>query len=207
MINKMPGLYHDKFKNLRTFYAYMMAHPGKKLSFMGQEFAQFIEWNYEKQLDWLLLDYEIHQQTQGFVKKLNDFYKNTPALWQNDYNWEGFSWIVADDNEQSIIAFRRIDRKGKEIIAVCNFVPVRREKYRIGVPQKGNYKIVFNTDEKEFGGEGLVKTKTYKAEEKPMHGHDYSIELDLAPLSAIYLERVSSTAKKKTAKTVAKAVK
>ena len=207
MINKMPGLYHDKFKNLRTFYAYMMAHPGKKLSFMGQEFAQFIEWNYEKQLDWLLLDYEIHQQTQNFVKSLNMFYKNTPALWQNDYNWEGFSWIVADDNDQSIIAFRRIDNKNKEIIAVCNFVPVRRESYRIGVPQKGNYNVVFSTDSLEFGGEELVKTKTYKAEEKPMHGHEFSIELDIAPLSAIYLERVSSGAKNKTVKKVAAAVK
>ena len=144
---------------------------------------------------------------QDFVKKANEFYKSTPALWQNDYNWEGFSWIVADDNEQSIIAFRRIDNKNKEIITVCNFVPVRRQTYRIGVPQKGTYKVVLNTDDKEFGGEGFVKTKTYKAEEKPMHGLDYSIELDIAPLSAIYLEKISSTAKKKTAKALAKAVK
>ena len=196
MINKMPGLYHDKFKNLRTFYTYMMAHPGKKLTFMGQEFAQFIEWNYEKQLDWLLLDYEIHAQTKTFVKALNEFYKNTPALWQNDYSWEGFSWISADDNEQSVIAFRRIDNKKKEIITVCNFVPVRREKYRIGVPKPGTYNVVFNTDEKEFGGEDLVKFKSYKAENKPMHGLDYSIELDLAPLSAIYLEHSSPIVKK-----------
>ena len=199
MINKMPGLYHDKFKNLRTFYAYMMAHPGKKLTFMGQEFAQFIEWNYEQQLDWLLLDYEIHQQTQHFVKKLNEFYKNTPALWQTDYSWEGFSWIVPDDNTQSVIAFRRIDnKKHKEIIAVCNFVPVRREKYRIGVPQKGTYKVVFDTDSTEFGGEGLVTKKSYRAAAKPMHGFDYSIELDLAPLTAIYLEHTASVSRKKT---------
>ena len=198
MINKMPGLYHDKFKNLRTFYAYMMAHPGKKLTFMGQEFAQFIEWNFEQQLDWLLLGYEIHQQTQHFVKELNEFYKNTPAFWQNDYSWEGFSWIVPDDNTQSIIAFRRIDNKNKEIITVCNFVPVRREKYRIGVPQKGTYKIVFNTDDVAFGGEGLVEKKSYRAAAKPMHGFDYSIELDLAPLSSIYLEHTASASRKKT---------
>ncbi len=196
MISKMPGLYHDKFKNLRTFYTYMMAHPGKKLTFMGQEFAQFIEWNYEKQLDWLLFDYEIHAQTQTFVKALNKFYKETPALWQNDCSWEGFSWISADDNEQSVIAFRRIDNKKKEIITVCNFVPVRREKYRIGVPKPGTYNVVFNTDEKEFGGEDLVKIKSYKAENKPVHGLDYSIELDLAPLSAIYLEHSSPIVKK-----------
>ena len=205
MINKMPGLYHDKFKNLRTFYTYMMAHPGKKLTFMGQEFAQFIEWNYEQQLDWLLLDYEIHQQTQFFVKSLNEFYKKTPALWQNDYSWDGFSWIAADDNEQSVIAFRRIDNKKKEIITVCNFVPVRREKYRIGVPQKGSYKIVFNTDDKAFGGEGLVEKKSYRATAKEMHGFDYSIELDLAPLSAIYLEHTASAERKKTTASSAKA--
>ena len=206
MINKMPGLYHDKFKNLRTFYTYMMAHPGKKLTFMGQEFAQFIEWNYEQQLDWLLLDYEIHKQTQYFVKKLNEFYKNTPALWQNDYSWDGFSWIAADDNEQSVIAFRRIDNKKKEIITVCNFVPVHREKYRIGVPAKGTYKIVFNTDDEAFGGEGLVKSKSYRASAKPMHGFDYSIELELAPLSAMYLEK-SASAPRKMPTTAKKAVK
>ena len=206
LINKMPGLYHDKFKNLRTFFAYMMAHPGKKLMFMGQEFAQFIEWNYEQQLDWLLLDYDIHKQTQQFVKKLNEFYKKTPAFWQNDYSWEGFSWIAADDNEQSVIAFRRIDNKKKEVITVCNFVPVRRENYRIGVPHKGTYKVVLNTDDKAFGGEGLVKKVSYKASAKPMHGFDYSIELDIPPLSALYLEKSAAT-KKTTSATKKQVVK
>ena len=201
MISKMPGLYHDKFKNLRAFYAYMMAHPGKKLTFMGQDFAQFIEWNYEQGLDWLLLSYELHSQMQFFVKKLNEFYKSTPAFWQNDYNWDGFSWISSDDNEQSVIAFRRIDNKKKEIITVCNFVPVRREKYLIGVPKNATYNVVFSTDDSEFGGEGIVKTKSYKALPKPMHGFDYSIELDLAPLSTIYLERAVKKRKPSAKKT------
>ena len=193
LINKMPGLYHDKFKNLRAFFAYMMAHPGKKLVFMGQEFAQFIEWNYEKELDWLLLDYDIHKQMQLFVKTLNEFYKATPAFWENDYSWDGFSWIAADDNSQSVIAFRRIDRKGKEIITACNFVPVRRESYRIGVPKSGTYKVVLNTDDKKFGGMGETSKRSYRATAKPMHGFDYSIELDLPPLSAIYLEHQAPT--------------
>ena len=195
LINKMPGLYHDKFKNLRAFYAYMMAHPGKKLLFMGQEFAQFIEWNYEQELDWLLLDYDIHKQMQKFVKKLNEFYKSTPAFWENDYSWEGFSWISADDGDQSVIAFRRIDRKGKEIITACNFVPVRRETYRIGVPKAGVYNVVLNTDDEEFGGMGETTKRSYKTTATPMHGFDYSIELDLPPLSAIYLEYKGATKK------------
>lgn len=193
----MPGLYHDKFKNLRTFYAYMMAHPGKKLIFMGQEFAQFIEWNYEAQLDWLLLDYDIHRQMQEYVKTLNEFYKSTPALWENDFSWDGFSWISSDDNEQSVIAFRRIDNKGKEIITVCNFVPVQRENYRIGVPEKGSYKVVLNTDDKRYGGDGLSTKKTYTAKAEPMHGFDYSIELNLPPLTALYLEKGTKAKTKK----------
>lgn len=197
LINKMPGLYHDKFKNLRTFYAYMMAHPGKKLIFMGQEFAQFIEWNYEAQLDWLLLDYDIHRQMQEYVKTLNEFYKSTPALWENDFSWDGFSWISSDDNEQSVIAFRRIDNKGKEIITVCNFVPVQRENYRIGVPEKGSYKVVLNTDDKRYGGDGLSTKKTYTAKAEPMHGFDYSIELNLPPLTALYLEKGTKAKTKK----------
>lgn len=192
LIGKMPGLYHDKFKNLRAFYAYMMAHPGKKLIFMGQEFAQFIEWNFEQQLDWLLLDYEMHKKMQDYVKTLNKIYLEKPALWENDYNWDGFSWISSDDNEQSVIAFRRIDNKKKEVITVCNFVPVERESYKIGVPEKGTYSVILNTDEKKFGGEGVAIKKTYTAKPEPMHGLDYSIDLHLPPLSALYLEKTTS---------------
>ena len=203
LINKMPGEYDEKFAGLRTFFAYMMAHPGKKLMFMGQEFAQFIEWNYESELDWLLLDYDSHAQMQGYVKTLNKFYTKTPALWEIDYDWQGFEWISNDDNSQSVIAFRRKDKAGKEIIAVCNFVPVTRENYCIGVPKAGSYKIVFNSDDAAFGGDGVIKTKTLKTEKSEMHGLDYSLELTLPAMSVLYLEHVpSKNVKKLTAKKI-----
>lgn len=187
MIGKMSGEYDQKFSGLRAFYAYMMAHPGKKLLFMGQEFAQFIEWNYEKELDWLLLDYDRHRQMKDFVKQLNHFYLETPALWEIDFSWEGFHWIANDDSSQSVIAFRRIDREGNEIIAVCNFVPVARENYRIGAPAPGSYRVVLNTDDAQFGGSGLVGRGPVVSEPVPMHGCGQSIVLKLPPLSVVYL--------------------
>ena len=150
MIEKMSGDYEQKFASLRAFYGYMMAHPGKKLLFMGQEFAQFIEWRYDEQLDWLLLDYEAHRQMQAYVKALNGFYKASAPLWQQDLSWEGFSWIANDDKDQSVIAFRRIDDAGQELIVICNFVPVTRENYRIGLPFAGEYTCCFNSDDEAF---------------------------------------------------------
>ena len=189
LINKMPGDYEAKFANLRTFFGYMMAHPGKKLLFMGQEFGQFIEWNYEKGLDWLLLDYPKHRALQNYFKKINEFYKANPAFWQIDYSWEGFSWISSDDKDNSVIAFRRIDEKGKEIIVVCNFTNVERCDYRIGIPKKGAYKIVFNSDDVDFGGEGKGNKGKLKTESINMHGFEQSISLDLPPMSAIYIKK------------------
>lgn len=186
MINKMPGEYDMKFASLRAFYAYMMAHPGKKLLFMGQEFAQFIEWNYAQQLDWLLLDYEQHRKMLEFVKALNKFYLENSQLWEIDYSWEGFKWISNDDNTQSIIAFRRINQSGEEIIAVCNFVPVERTGYRIGVPEAGEYRRIFCTDDEKFGGSSEALITEYKADKKAMHGYDYSVELDIPAMSVSY---------------------
>lgn len=188
MINKMPGDYEQKFAGLRTFFTFMMAHPGKKLMFMGQEFAQFVEWNYSQGLDWLLLDYERHSQMLGFVRKLNKFYLDTPALWEIDYTWEGFNWIASDDNSQSIISFRRIDKSGNEIICVCNFVPVTRENYRIGVPKSGSYKIIFNSDDTDFGGAGTITKKTVRSSKEAMHGFDQSVALTIPAMSVMYLE-------------------
>lgn len=202
MINKMPGEGDMKFASYRTFLAYMMAHPGKKLLFMGQEFAQYNEWNYQTQLDWDLKTNNIYNaRILKFTEKLNKFYVENSPLWQNDDSWDGFSWISNDDNKQSIISFRRIDDNGDEIIVICNFVPVKRENYRIGVPAKGNYKVIFNTDDVEFGGEGLSPA-SYKAEKEPMHGFDQSISMTLAPLSVMYLK---STARKKSSKNTAAA--
>lgn len=189
LIDKMPGSYDEKFAGVRAFLGYMMAHPGKKLMFMGQEFGQFIEWNYEKGLDWLLLDYPKHRALQNYFKKINEFYKANPAFWQIDYSWEGFSWISSDDKDNSVIVFRRIDEKGKEIIVVCNFTNVERCDYRIGIPKKGAYKIVFNSDDVEFGGEGKGNKGKLKTESINMHGFEQSISLDLPPMSAIYIKK------------------
>lgn len=188
LINKMPGNNEEKFANYRAFLAYMMAHPGKKLQFMGNEFAQFIEWNNKQGLDWLLLQYPIHQQAEHFNKTLNHLYLNTPQLWEVDFSWEGFSWISNDDYTQSVIAFRRFDSKGNEIIAVCNFVPVLRKEYRIGVPYAGTYAEIFNTDTEAFGGSGITNGISIKSEEIPLHGFEQSISLTLPPMSVMYFK-------------------
>ena len=154
LINKMPGDYEAKFANLRTFFGYMMAHPGKKLLFMGQEFGQFTEWNETKPLDWMLLGYDKHTELQTYVKTLNKFYKDHPAFWQIDYSWEGFQWIVPDDSRQSVVAFLRKDANGKQILVVCNFNPVLREGYTLGAPNSGTYKEILNSDDEAFGGAG-----------------------------------------------------
>ena len=189
MIEKMPGEGEQKFSSYRAFLAYMMAHPGKKMLFMGQEFAQYNEWNYKSRLDWeLIKNNPYNKRLQEFTKKLNKFYLENSTLWDEDSSWGGFSWISNDDYKQSVIAFRRIADDGSELIAVCNFVPVRRDDYRIGVPKSGSYKVVFNTDAEEFGGSG-ASAKSYKSEKIKMHGFDNSISLTLAPLSVMYLRR------------------
>ena len=190
LIGKMPGEYDDKFSSMRLFFAYMMAHPGKKLLFMGSEFGQFKEWAYKEGLDWLLLDYEKHRQLQAFSKELDHFYTAHPALWQIDYSWEGFQWISSDDNSNSVIAFRRIDRDGKDLITVFNFTPNDHEDYRIGVPEKGTYKVVLDTALKKYGGTKPRLCGTYKTKKIPMHNMEQSISLKLSGLSALYLEKI-----------------
>ncbi len=189
LIDKMPGSYEEKFAGVRAFVGYMMAHPGKKLMFMGQEFGQFIEWNYAQGLDWLLLDYPKHQALQNYFREINLLYKKTKPFWEVDDSWEGFSWISSDDKDNSVIAFRRIDESGKEVIAVCNFTNVPRPDYRIGVPKKGNYKVFFNSDDEAFGGEGRGNKEKIKADAVNMHGFEQSISLELPPLSTIYLKK------------------
>ena len=198
LINKMPGEYDDKFSNLRVFYGFMMGHPGKKLSFMGNEFAQFIEWNYAQQLDWLLLDYERHRQMQDYVRDLNHFYLDHSSLWNNDSDWNGFQWISADDRDNSVIAFRRIDRRGCELIVICNFCPVTRTDYRLGLPKPGEYEAVFNSDEVRYGGKG-TELPVVTAEKEPLHGLPFSGSFTLAPLSVAFY-RKKTAPRKKTAK-------
>ena len=185
LIGKMPGNYDDKFANLRVFYAYQMAHPGKKLNFMGNELAQFIEWNYTQGLDWVLLDYDRHRQMQAFVRELNHFYLEHPQLWENDSDWDGFQWIDCDDRDRSIVTFRRISRRGKELVVICNFCPVVRERYRVGLPKAGWYVPVLNTDEARFGGYGFM-ARPQKAEKEPYQKLPYSAEFYLPPMSVTY---------------------
>ena len=189
LIEKMPGSYDDKFNNLRAFYGYMIAHPGKKLNFMGNDFAQFIEWDFKKQLDWFLLDYEKHKKFHNYIKALNFFYLENPSFYENDIGWDGFKWISADDNSQSVIAFRRIDTKGDELICIFNFCPVKREKYRIGLPQEGTYKPVFSSDRKIYGGSG-TRLRSVKTKTKEMHGLPFSGEFTIPPLSATFYKLV-----------------
>ena len=197
LINKMPGSYEQKFAGDRTFVAYMMAHPGKKLTFMGTEFGQFKEWDYAMELDWLLLQYPAHNELKNFFKAVNHFYLENSPFWEVDYSWDGFSWISNDDYTQSCISFRRIDKKGNEIIVVCNFQPMLREDYCIGVPFAGTYSEVFNTDSTEFGGSGISNGTAIVSEDVPMHGFEQSIKLTLPPMSVLYLKCVRKKAKRK----------
>ena len=207
LVNKMPGDYGDKFQNLRAFYGYMMTHPGKKLLFMGGEFAQFIEWDEKKQLDWMLLDYDKHREMQSYVRDLNHFYLDHPALWHNDTDWQGFQWISCDDWQQSVISFRRIDDKGKEVIVVCNFCPVERTGYKIGVPKAGTYIPVLSSDDAKYGGAGTPLSPV-KAKKEELHGLKYAVELTLPAMSTVFYERKATRgAKDETEEEAPKAVK
>ena len=192
LIEKMPGDYDSKFANLRVFYGYQMTHPGKKLNFMGNEFAQFIEWNYKQGLDWLLLGYDRHRQMQDFVRTLNRLYLDTPALWENDSDWGGFQWIAPDDCDNSVISFRRLSRKGQEVLVICNFCPVLREGYRLGVPKAGWYVPILNSDDEKFGGAGTALSPLH-TEQVPSHGQACSAAFRVPPLS-VTLYRYQRTA-------------
>ena len=188
LINKMPGDDAMKDAQTRCFVTYMMAHPGKKLQFMGTEFGQKNEWNYEKELEWGLLQYKEHQDIQKFFKAVNHFYLSRPELWEDDFSWEGFEWISNDDYQQSVIAFRRKAKNGKELVAVCNFVPVQRDNYRVGVPFRGTWAEVFTSDDASFGGHGVSNGKGLKTEDIPMHGQEQSLSLTLPGNTVFFLE-------------------
>ena len=187
LVNKMFGDADQKFAQARAFLAYMTAHPGKKLLFMGSEFAQFREWDYENGLEWFMIDkFENHRNFQKFVKNLNHFYKDNKPMWEIDYSWEGFSWISNDDYKQSIIIFRRIDKSGDEIITVCNFVPVGREVYSFGVPSAGVYEEVFNSTSPDGSP---ATNKPVRTSAVAMHGFDRSITIKIPPFSVLYFKR------------------
>ena len=185
LLDKMPGSYEQKFASVRAFLGFMMAHPGKKLLFMGAEFGQFIEWDYKKALDWHLLDYPYHAALSRFVQELNHRYLSEPALWERDTEPDGFAWISHDDATQNIVCFRRAGKNGGELIVLVNFAPVRRERYRIGVPKGGVYTEVMNSDDGRYGGSGC-RNKPVVSEPVPMHGYPQSVLLTVPPLAAVY---------------------
>ena len=189
MINKMPGLGFDKYANLKAAYAFMMGHAGKKLLFMGQEFAQLREWSEERELDWFLLGEPEHVQMQTWVKDLLHLYKRHKALYEMDQSWEGFEWINADDAYRSIYSFMRHSKDAKRnLLFVCNFTPMERADYRVGVPRKKQYKLILNSDDEKYGGTGEMRPKTYKAEAKECDGRPYSFAYKLPPYGVAVFE-------------------
>ena len=187
MLDKMSGPRDKRFASLRTFLSYMTAHPGKKLMFMGQEFAQFKEWNYKTGLDWDVLEFDEHKKHQYFVEELNKFYNEHKELWEADSDWSGFKWISSDDNSNSVIVFRRFDRSGNELVVVCNFQPNYHEQYSFGVPFYADYEEIFTTEKPEYGG-GAIFNGTVVSQNEPMHGEPYSLTVKIAPMSAMFFK-------------------
>lgn len=201
MINKMPGTTEEKFANLRAAYGLMFAHPGKKLLFMGQEFGQAREWSEKRELDWFELDKESNRKLQSYVKKLNELYQTYPALYLNDYNDAGFEWIDGSDCENSVISFLRKGKSSQEqILVVCNFTPVIREKYKVGVPVLTTYSEVLNSDAVIYGGTGKVNVNPVKAKKESCSGRPFSIELTLPPISVMCFKFSARKGKKRSPK-------
>lgn len=189
MLNKMPGLGFDKFANLKVGYAFMMGHVGKKLLFMGQDFAQLQEWSEARELDWVLLAEDWHRQLQEFTKDLLHLYKKNKAMYELDCSPEGFEWVNADDAERSIYSFIRHSKDGKKnLLFVCNFTPMERAEYRVGVPRRKQYKLILDSDEKKYGGEGKVRPEIYKSVKKECDGRPFSFAYDLPPYGVAVFE-------------------
>ena len=187
LLNKMFGDYYSKFKSMRAYLSYMFAHPGKKLTFMGTEFAQFKEWDYQDGIDFCLLDYDTHRDMSKFVRALNLFYLENPELYEEDFSWAGFEWIVADDKNQNVLVFKRMDKSGGELIYAVNFSPNHQLNYSFGVDGE-KYVEVFNTDNKGFGGDGILNG-TVEAEKTPYNGKEYKLTIKIPALSGVFLKR------------------
>ncbi|MEH7106286.1 1,4-alpha-glucan branching protein GlgB [Bacillus sp. JJ1764] len=198
LLNKMPGDYWEKFAQLRLLLGYMFAHPGKKLLFMGFEFGQFAEWKDKEQLDWNLLDYDMHKKINEYVKFLTKFYKRSKALYELDHLQDGFEWIDVDNHEQSIFSFIRKGKKLEDIlIVICNFTGVSYPEYKIGVPHQGEYREIFNSDAEEFGGSGSIHKKVLKTVDEPFHGRPFSLQLAIAPFGFQILRPVKKRKERK----------
>ncbi len=208
LIDKMWGTYEEKFAELRLLFAFMYSHPGKKLLFMGGEFGQFVEWRFAEQLDWNLEEYETHRKMWDYSAALCHFYKEHPAFYEiereNGGEWKGFRWLNAQDGENSILSYMRFSKDEKDAIAVViNFTPVAHKLYTVGVPTNGTYTVVLDSNDEKFGGDGSDKKKSYRAKKIPRGEFDYSIDIEVPPLTALYLKRSAPARRtKKTAQTV-----
>ncbi|NOQ82330.1 MAG: 1,4-alpha-glucan branching protein GlgB [Methylophaga sp.] len=189
MVNKMPGDEWQRFANLRLLYTMMFTYPGKKLLFMGSEFAQGTEWNCEKALDWYVLDYPLHNGMKALVSDLNKLYTTTPALYRHEFDPHGFEWLDCNDREQSILSYIRKDNE-EYVISIFNFTPIPREGYRIGVPDLASYKIIMNSDSEYYGGSNIANNEIINAESIPWSDKPYSIVVNLPPLAGIVLQKV-----------------
>jgi 1,4-alpha-glucan branching enzyme len=192
LLNKMPGDSWQKFANLRLLYGYMYAHPGKKLVFMGQEFGQPAEWDHEKPLEWGLLKKQEHLQMQRWVKEVNYLYKTEKALFENDFDSSGFEWVDCVDAERGVVSFLRKSKDKKNILVICNFTPIPRENYKVGVGEKGFWKEILNSDAKEYGGSGRGNMGGLNTSPLPYKGKYYSLSVSVPPLAVLFFKRTKS---------------
>ena len=189
LLGRMPGDYWQKFAGLRSLYGYLMCHPGKKLMFMSGELAQFIEWRDDAELDWFLLEYEMHRKHQNYVSALNKLYRQEKALWENDQDWSGFEWIDVKNHQQSILIFSRKAQNADDfLIILINFQANSYENFRLGVPHKGIYQEIFNSDQEMYGGKDQVNRSLLFAEKVSWHDQLFSLTLNVAPLAIIILK-------------------
>jgi 1,4-alpha-glucan branching enzyme len=189
LLNKMPGDAWQKFANLRTLFGYMFTHPGKKMLFMGGEFGQWKEWNEASQLEWNLLDYPSHKGVQQFMNDLNRLYRSEPALYEIDDSWDGFKWIDLYDSEQSVIVFQRTAKDPDDfVVVVCNFTPVPRYNYRIGVPKPGFYQEILNSDADVYWGSNLGNMGGKESEPHAFSNQPHSLSITLPPLIVVVLK-------------------
>ena len=199
LIDKMYGAYYDdKFASMRAFMTYMMTMPGKKMTFMGTEFAQFREWDYQNQLEWFMLDFPKHYQMQEFIAELNNFYLENKELWEIDTSWDGYEWIQANDGDSNVISYKRKAIDGSELIMLINFSPIRRDGYQINLNSKGEYKEVFSSDERRFGGNGILNDEIIKsAKYKDKFGKEQNyIKINLPALSGVIIRQVKGRARR-----------
>lgn len=201
LLNKMPGTNEEKFAGVRVFLGYMMSHPGKKLNFMGYEYGQYKEWNYAEGLEFFLKRYPLHQKLSDYVRDLNFFYKEHSEFFEIENSWEGFEWLAPNDADTNTIAYKRRNKKGGEIIALMSFSGADKEDYRLGL-DKGKYKVIFDSDDKKYGGDGKLKKKTYYTCKKPSHGKEYSLQIPMPKLTCLYLVK-----EKESPETVKKIIK